>query len=278
MDFESSMLPMGRVALALAGLSLAMAWERARPVRRARRGRPGAEHELANLGLWCLNAALLQLLAAGAAVAGAAWVTGTQSGLLYRLSSPLWLNVVVTVLVLDAVTYAMHRLYHASALLWRFHRVHHSDADLGATTSVRFHAGEVLLSAVLRLPVIGLLGSHPWGVVAFEGGLLLASQLQHADVRLPHHVEIWVRRLLVTPDIHTIHHSSRRALADSNYGTVLTLWDRLLGTLRETPAPEQVTVGPPDGGETTDSLHKLLLMPFGARPAPRSTRHRKRPV
>jgi len=258
--FEAAQLSAARVALGIAGISVAIAWERARPL--GRRAGVDWRHEASNLALWALNAALLRLVGATVLFGATFWSVAERWGLLHRLDAPVWLELLVTVVVLDAVTYLIHRLYHARPLLWRVHRVHHSDADVAATTGVRFHAFEVILSAVLRLPVVVFLGAEPLGVAAFEAWLLLASQLQHADARLPDRVDALVRRVLVTPNVHRIHHSKVRREADSNYGTIFTCWDHLFGTFRVDPAPEQIRPGLPDAPDSAWSFLALLWMPF----------------
>ena len=250
--------------LAFAGLMAAMGWERLRPFRL--RAVPRLRHDLTNLGLWLINAGVLQLFASTAGIAAAALVAQRQTGLLHQLDLPRFLSVALTILILDAIAYGMHRIYHAVPVLWRLHAVHHSDGALGATTGVRFHAFEVLLSAVARLLVVIAIGADVFGVVAFESLLLLASQLQHADVRLSGKIDASFRRWLVTPNLHRIHHSVQRAEADSNYGTILTLWDRWFGTLRTEPLPQEINVGLPESAvaEPT-SLLRLLSMPFDSR-------------
>lgn len=269
--FDESLLTAVRLALALGGLGLALGWERLRPFRRTRSNR---RHELTNLGLWALNAAVLQIAGATALFGAAYWAASRELGVLAWLDLPRGLAVLATVLVLDLVTYALHRLYHAQPLLWRIHRVHHSDRELAATTGVRFHTGEVLLSALLRLPVIVGLGADPIGVAVFEACLLLASQLQHADVRLPDRLDRSLRRILVTPNLHRIHHSRVRSEADSNYGTIVTWWDRAFRSFRTDPAPEEIEPGL-EGFEREFGLPELLRMPLASErwPGPAADSH-----
>lgn len=253
-------LPLFRLASASVGLALAVAIERLWPYRT---GLTGARRELRHLALWGIGAGIVQLLPFLAALGAATTAKGAGIGLLNLLSLPNGLEVGLTVLALDAWTYWMHRLYHAIPALWRFHRVHHSDSSLSATTGVRFHPGEVLISALARLPVLFLLGASPVGVAVFEIALLVMSQLEHANVRLP---ERWSRRaelLLVTPNLHRSHHSTRWREADSNFGTISSLWDRLFATLRPVP-PQAVVIGAPDASTDLEptSLARLLAMPF----------------
>ena len=262
-ELDALALAASRLVCALASLALAIGWERTRPYRRVPRGRRRAR---ANLGLWGLGAGLVPLLPGVAGVAAAALAGSAGVGLLNWAEAPRALGFIATVLILDALTYQLHRLYHVVPLLWRLHRIHHSDVYLTVTTGVRFHPLEVILSACVRAVAIAVLGADLLGVAAFEALLLLLSQLQHADARLPASIEPRLRQVLFTPDLHRIHHSTRRDEADSNYGTILTLWDRLGRTLRPEPRPGAIVVGLPDGSlRDRDSLTDLLALPF--RPA-----------
>jgi sterol desaturase/sphingolipid hydroxylase (fatty acid hydroxylase superfamily) len=265
-DLDSGWLASGRGLLAVVGLAGAMIWERKRPFRGP--SLPPLRHDLSNLTLWMGNTALLQLALGAAGVAAAIWAQQRGVGVLHGLDVPFVAHVALSFLALDLLTYALHRLYHAVPVLWRIHRVHHSDPDLRTTTGVRFHVLEVGLSTLVRAGCVVASGADPFGVALFEGVLLLASQLQHADVRLTGRVDVPLRRLVVTPNLHRIHHSDRREEADSNFGTILTAWDRALGTFRTHPSPEEIRIGLPEGPEPRPtSLLALWTMPF--RPARR---------
>ncbi len=251
-----------RAAAAILGLAAAWGLERVF----AFRGPGGAKREMRHLAVWAIGALLVQAIPLAAAVGAAEFARRSGIGLLNLLSLPSAVAIPLTIVGLDAWTYWLHRAYHASPLLWRLHRVHHSDERLTATTGVRFHPGEILVSALARIPVVLALGASPVGVVAFEVGLLLASQLQHADVRLP---DRWARRLgrfLITPNLHRTHHSTRRAEADTNFGTISSVWDTGFGTLRVIE-PDRITIGAPDGRSVPSdaSLWKLLALPFPRR-------------
>ena len=259
-ELDAPALAAARLACALAGLAMAIGWERTRPYQRVPRRRARAR---ANLGLWGLGAGLVPLLPGVAGVAAATLADSSGIGLLHWVGAPGLVGFLVTVLLLDATSCQLHRLYHALPLLWRLHRVHHSDVYLTVTSGVRFHPLEVVLSACVRAAVIVALGADVVGVAVFEALLLLLSQLQHADARLPAWIEPRLSRVLFTPDLHRIHHSRRRDEADSNYGSILTLWDRLGRTLRTGPRPGAIVVGPPDGAlGDPDSFSHLLALPF----------------
>ncbi len=259
-----SLATLARVGLALLGLAAAMLWERARPFRLAQR--PRRRHAVSNLSLWLTNALFLQLVFGAAAVGTALLAQQSGLGLLHHTALPFLAELLLTLLVLDLATYSLHRLYHAVPILWRVHLVHHSDRDLDATTGVRFHALEVALSTCVRLGLVLALGATPLGVIVYEALLLLASQLQHANVRLTARIDHMLRSLVITPNMHRIHHSVRRSELDSNYGTVLSCWDRIFRSYRSRPDVERIRVGLPGLDAEPHSLVGLLAMPFVSLP------------
>jgi sterol desaturase/sphingolipid hydroxylase (fatty acid hydroxylase superfamily) len=135
------------------------------------------------------------------------------------------------IIFLDFVIYWQHRCFHTIPTLWRYHSVHHTDPDLDVTSASRFHLGEVVLSAILKLIVAVALGISVAGVAAFEIVLLIAAQFQHSNIALPSTVTKLLWYVLVPPEMHRVHHCPRRIHHDANYGTILTLWDWLFGTL-----------------------------------------------
>ncbi len=248
-----------RLGVLLAGLALLLALERAAPhhdmlVPRVRRWPP-------NLALGALNgvvtgavcAACIALFAERAAFGPFAQLAA-RGGPAARLLAEL--------LALDLLTYALHRAYHRVPLLWRFHRVHHTDRDLDATSSLRFHIGEVTISGAVKLGCVALLGISPVGLVAFEMASAFASQLQHANLALPLRLERALWLLLVPPAMHRIHHHPLRAATDSNYGTLVSLWDRAFGSLCRA-APSDREFGLPEFPDTERiRLLGLLALPF----------------
>ena len=268
-----SLATLARVGLALLGLAAAMLWERARPFRGARRRR--LRHDASNLSLWLTNALFLQLVFGAAAVGTALLAQRSGLGLLHYSALPFLLELALTLVVLDLATYSLHRLYHAAPILWRVHLVHHSDADLDATTAVRFHPLEVGLSTCVRLVLVLALGATPLGVIVYEALLLLASQLQHANVRLTARADRMLRSLVITPNMHRIHHSVRRSELDSNYGTVLSCWDRIFRSYRSRPDVERIRVGLPGFDAESPSLLGLLAMPFVVLPTAAVDRSRE---
>lgn len=174
--------------------------------------------------------------------------------------APLVLAVLVTILALDLVSCRWHRANHAVPFLWRFHRVHHSDRAFTASTALRFHPGELLLSLPIRLAAVAALGAPAVGVLAFEPAFAFANPFGHGDIRLPLGMEQPVEGILVTPALHRFHHSRAGVERDHNFATIFAFWDRLLGTCRRTSSAEHVDVGVP-GVRDDLGLGALLLLP-----------------
>lgn len=189
-----------------------------------------------NLGLVVLNTVVLRLVFPTAAV-GVALVSEAQgTGLLPWLGLPTGLSVLVAVVLLDLAIYLQHVLFHAVPALWRLHRMHHADLDFDVTTGLRFHPVEILLSMVIKLAIVVALGAPAVAVLIFEVLLNATSMFNHANLRLPTWIDRPLRLLLVTPDMHRVHHSVVPRETNSNFGFSLALWDRLFGTYRAQPA------------------------------------------
>jgi sterol desaturase/sphingolipid hydroxylase (fatty acid hydroxylase superfamily) len=193
------------------------------------------------------------------------------------VSLPTWLDVVVSVIVLDLAIYFQHRLFHAVPALWRLHRVHHTDPELDVTTGVRFHPVEMLLSLGFKAVVIAGLGPPVAAVLLFEVLLNAGSLFSHANLRLPAPVDGLLRALLVTPDMHRVHHSSDPVETDSNFGFTLSWWDRLFGTYWAQPrvGHDAMTIGVEGfAAPAVLGLHRLLIQPLLKEPASRAGRQR----
>ncbi len=191
---------------------------------------------LNNLVLVALNTLVLRVTFPLLAVGMAMLALQRGWGLLSLLALPAWLDVLVTILVLDAVIYAQHVAFHFVPPLWRLHRMHHADLDFDVTTGARFHPVEIVLSMGIKLGVVVALGAHPAGVVLFEVLLNATAMFNHGNLRLPQGLDRWLRWVVVTPDMHRVHHSWVRAETDSNFGFNLPWWDRLFRTYRAQPA------------------------------------------
>lgn len=217
-----------------------------------------------NLFITGSNALILSVFLSGFIIGAYQYFELHQFGLLHVLGVESWWNVVLTIIFLDAVTYFWHRAYHQIPMMWRMHRVHHSDLDLDVTSSGRFHLAEMLLSAVFRLIVIALMGASFASVVIFEIIFGVLNQLEHANVHFPKPIETWLRRVIVTPDMHRIHHSQEKTHTNSNYSTIFSWWDRIFGTYRFGENQELLVIGLPEYANRSDvNLDKVLIMPFG---------------
>ncbi|MDN5781233.1 MAG: sterol desaturase family protein [Luteimonas sp.] len=262
-------LRLGSFVLVLAVLAVA---ERAWPVRGD--ARP-ARRQFSNLALMAIDTALLRLAFPLLAATLALSVHARGGGLFGLLSLPAWLEIVVAVLILDATIYWQHRLMHAIPLLWRMHRVHHTDTAFDVTLGVRFHPLEIALSMGVKLGAVWLLGPPAAAVVAFEILLAAASLFTHTDVAFPGRWERALRALVVTPSMHRVHHSVLRVETDSNYGFLLSGWDRLFRSYRRQQSrPERsMPIGlTPWRAPAQLGLGALLLQPFRRVPAPATAR------
>ncbi len=199
------------------------------------------------------------------AVGFGAFVDEHKIGLLQVYDLPRWLPLVLGVIVLDLAIYAQHRAFHSSRLLWRLHRMHHSDTAIDASTGIRFHPLEIGLSMLVKIGVVVLFGIPALAVLVFEILLNASSLFSHANLRLPPALEPALRKLLVTPEMHRIHHSVLRHETDSNYGNFFSFWDRLFLSYRTDPEGDPASM--PIGIETFRSepeqrVLALLVQPF----------------
>ncbi len=224
-----------------------------------------ARRQFGNLGMVAIGTLVLRFAFPLLAVGLAIQVHGHGGGLFGQVDAPGWLEFTLAVLALDLAIYWQHRLHHRIPLLWRLHRVHHSDLAFDVTTGVRFHPLEIALSMLLKLGLVWVLGPAPAAVVTFELLLSLGSLFTHADIALPHALDRRLRTLLVTPSMHRVHHSIRREETDSNYGFHLSIWDRMFGSYRAAPAqPESsMPIGLADFRDAGQQrLVALLLQPL----------------
>jgi sterol desaturase/sphingolipid hydroxylase (fatty acid hydroxylase superfamily) len=260
---------------AFAGMFLAMAlWEIFAPRRRLSLRR--AARWPGNLAILVIDALAVRLLIPTAAVGVALIAAARGFGLFHLLAWPVWLAGILGFVVLDLVIYGQHVVFHRVPWLWRLHRMHHADLDIDLTTGVRFHPIEILISMAIKIAVVALFGVPAAAVVAFEVVLNATSMFNHSNAVLPLWLDRAVRLVVVTPDMHRVHHSVVRAETDSNFGFNLPWWDWLFRTYRAEPAcgHDAMTIGLPifrDPGELR--LDRLLTQPFrtpadmGAAPA-----------
>ncbi len=219
-----------------------------------------------NLALTATGALLLRLVFPAAAVGVAALAKDHGWGLFNLLAAPAWVAIAGSLLLLDLAIWLQHVMFHAVPALWRLHRVHHADPDFDVTTGVRFHPLEILLSMLIKFMVVVLVGPPLAAVVLFEVVLNASSMFNHGNVRLPASVDRRLRWVVVTPDMHRVHHSVEDDEANSNFGFSLSWWDRLFGTYRAQPRAghEHMVVGIRGWHAARDVtwLPGLLAIPF----------------
>jgi sterol desaturase/sphingolipid hydroxylase (fatty acid hydroxylase superfamily) len=218
-----------------------------------------------NIAIVVLNTAVLRWVFPVVAMGLALAAEDKGWGLLNMWALPPWLAVVIAIVVLDCTIYLQHVMVHAVPVLWRLHRMHHADQDFDVTTGARFHPLEILLSMVIKLAVVAALGPSALGVLLFEILLNATSMFNHGNLKLPVALDRVVRLVIVTPDMHRVHHSSVAAETNSNFGFSLPWWDRLFGTYRAQPEAghEAMTIGLHEFREPVDQrLDKMLLQPF----------------
>ena len=217
-----------------------------------------------NLGIVALNTILARIVFPVAAVVVAMVVTEHGWGLLPMLELPGWAVIAAAVVILDFAIYLQHVMVHAVPMLWRLHRMHHADLDFDVTTGARFHPVEILLSMAIKMVVIILIGAPAVAVLIFEIVLTATAMFNHSNVNLPLGMDRVFRLVVVTPDMHRVHHSELPHETNSNFGFNLPWWDRLFGTYRDQPEKghQDMTIGIDlfrDPGEL--HLHKMLAQP-----------------
>ena len=204
------------------------------------------------------------------AIVTANWAAGAQWGLFNIVNWPAWLEILLAIVLLDMAIYGQHVASHKIPILWRFHQVHHSDVDFDVTTAIRFHPIEIALSMLYKICLVLLLGPAVFAVFLFEVILNGCAMFNHANVKLPIGLDRVIRFVLVTPDMHRVHHSVIRRETDSNYGFSLSIWDRLFRTY--IPQPEaghdEMTIGQSAYlSKAPTQLLWSLMLPFAKRPA-----------
>jgi sterol desaturase/sphingolipid hydroxylase (fatty acid hydroxylase superfamily) len=226
-------------------LVLLLVWESSAPfgLYFLRNSHDRFRHGLKNLVLGILNAVVIGLVFVALWWTTAEWAQAHNLGLLNWLPLPGWAHLVGAFLLFDAWMYFWHRLNHRIPFLWRFHRTHHSDPRIDVTTASRFHLGEILLSSVLRVPIIALLGLELWELALYETAMFSVVQLHHANIALPAWLDRALRVLIVTPFMHKVHHSRWQPETDSNYSSLFSFWDRLFGTFRLRANPSTLQFG-----------------------------------
>ena len=216
-----------------------------------------------NISLAAFNSVILRLFFAGAILQTAFYVQEKQFGILNLIHVPYWAKIIATVVFLDFMLYVWHLLNHEVPLLWRFHRVHHSDLNMDVSTANRFHIGELAMSALIKIGLVFFLGADLFGVMLYEILIVATAQFHHSSLKIPWWFEdiYWV--LFVPPSMHRIHHSVVIKERNTNYSTIFSIWDRLLGTLLRDVNQDRIRIGV--GAYNRPErlhFHHLLVMPF----------------
>ena len=219
-----------------------------------------------NIGIVVINTVLVRILFPTAAVGLALLAEERGWGLLSGSTWPSWLVVTLCVLILDLAIYLQHVMFHAVPLLWRIHRMHHADLDFDVTTGARFHPVEIVLSMLIKFAVIVALGPPALAVLLFEILLNATSMFNHSNVVIASPVDRVLRWLVVTPDMHRVHHSVEDDETNSNFGFNLPWWDRIFGTYRDQPRAghADMTIGIRGirDARACDKLPGMLMIPF----------------
>lgn len=252
-----------RLALAVLALGIGLLGERLHPLRRARAPQGSARRRRLNLYLGFITSVLTALVLTPVLSPLAEWVQGRGKSLVND-DWPFVLRFVLVLPVLDALLYFWHQANHRFPFLWRFHRVHHSDPDMDATTAFRFHFGEYILSGFLSAVQLVIVGPQIELLLAYELLVTLVVPLHHSNWNWGKRWEPLLSRLIVTPGIHAVHHSNTARDTDSNYSTIFSVWDPLFGTSRPARAPSTMTIGSPDLADPKQvvRLFQCLTLPF----------------
>jgi sterol desaturase/sphingolipid hydroxylase (fatty acid hydroxylase superfamily) len=252
-----------RLFFAVAIFAAMAFWEIVAPRRPLSAGRlrrwPG------NIGIVVVDALLVRLLIPTAVLGAALYAAGHGIGLFHHLNLRLSIAATLGFLILDLAIYGQHVVFHHVPWLWRLHRMHHADLDIDVSTGLRFHPIEILISVVIKIAVVMAFGIPPVAVILFEVVLNATSQFNHSNVRMPSGLDRILRLIVVTPDMHRVHHSVDRAETDSNFGFNLPWWDRLFRTYRPEPAQghDAMTIGLPAFRDSKElRLDRMLTQPF----------------
>jgi len=262
---EVLLLSEGTIRLAFfLGILIAMAiWELAAPKRRIEI--PRVIRWSNNLGVVVIDTIILRLTFPIVAVGMALQAQEYGWGLFNIVDAPQWLAILVSVIVLDLAIYVQHVVFHAVPVLWRLHRMHHADQAIDVTTGLRFHPIEIVLSMGIKLFVVFLLGPPAVAVLIFEVILNAMAMFNHSNIRLPKKVDAILRLLVVTPDMHRVHHSINPKETDSNFGFNLPWWDRIFGTYIAQPKKghDDMTIGIEQFRTVREQwLDRMLTQPF----------------
>lgn len=219
-----------------------------------------------NISLVAFNTLLLRLVMPAGAVGVALYCKQHSLGLFNYLNVSLLLTMVASIFIMDLVIYWQHRMFHSIPVLWKLHRVHHIDQDIDVTTGARFHPIEIILSVLIKMLVVLLLGAPVEAVILFEIILNATAMFNHSNVHIPAVLDKWIRWVLVTPDMHRVHHSQIRRETDSNFGFNVPWWDRIFSSYQDQPklGHDKMNIGVKgfDDMNRSQNIFKLLIHPF----------------
>lgn len=252
-----------RLTAFLGMFGLMALWEVIAPRRDLRR--PKGERWVTNVLMTAFNTSLVRFAVPAMAVSAALIADEKQWGVFHLVSLPPMVTLIACVVALDLLIYFQHLAFHRVPLLWRLHRVHHTDLDIDVTTALRFHPLEIILSLCIKAVAVIALGAPLEAIILFEVILNATAMFNHGNVRLPGLIDAFIRLFVVTPDMHRVHHSVHDEETNSNYGFNLSCWDRLFGTYRAQPADghEDMVIGLKAFREPVDlALPFLLAQPF----------------
>ena len=277
-DFLTEMEPAIRLTAFLGVFAMVAVWEALAPRRSAAFAR--RQRWPHNLALVALDSIVVRMLMPGAVIAVAVAGESRGWGLINAFALAGWPAFLLAIVLLDLVIYFQHVTFHAVPTLWRLHRVHHSDLDFDLTTGTRFHPVEIVVSTLIKMAAVVAFGAPAIAVLVFEVVLNATSMFTHANAKLPIAVDRWLRRLVVTPDMHRVHHSVIYNETNSNFGFNLPWWDRLFGTYRAQPAAGHgaMSIGVDAFRSPADlRLDQLLLQPFRESPGGYAINRRPNP-
>jgi len=221
------------------------------------------KHGIKNIFLALLNSVVIIFLFSGITVIVANYTEKNNFGLVHLFNLSKLQYSVLAFIIMDMWNYTWHRINHRIPFLWRFHRMHHSDPNMDATTSVRFHFGEIIISSAVRLLVILIIGIPIWVMVFYDTTLLICTIFHHSNIQLPDRLDKIIRTIIVSPNMHKVHHSRVKVETDSNYSSFLTVWDRIFGSFRLKNDYSEINFGLDEfDGKDKQSLIGLIKTPL----------------
>ena len=259
--FDTADAWIARPALFGGGLFFFLIFELLRPYRMPLASK--AKRWLTNLSLAGFNAVFIRLVFGVAMTGILSFAAERRGGLLDFFEMPYWSKILSILVFMDFTLWVWHLLNHKVPVLWRFHRVHHCDPEMDVSTATRFHAGELAISALIRMGLVLLLGADFFGMLVFETATVAAAQFHHSSLDIPSRLEAPLWLLFVPPSMHRIHHSVRIKERDSNYGVIFSLWDRIMGTFLRDVEQDGIRIGVgayPNPEKL--GFRALLAMPF----------------